>query len=181
VQKVAFKYDDVEVKEEGRVELSVPLPSGVRVTVFVIEESGEKFADLVSAARSSLDFWDNPLDDEDWNNAWAGRHCPRSYPVYWSLVQTAPTGNCGFQQLIQPEDQDMVVVAMTSNLQPMDYSFTITSADLTQGTLNRPGKVRMDRVYTLAQTLAVKIFGRVNQTTLAHIHSLLQELVVEKS
>jgi hypothetical protein len=68
MQKVAFKYE-VEVKEEGRVELSVPFPSGVRVTVFVIEESGEQFADLVSAARSSLDFWDNPLDDKDWNNA----------------------------------------------------------------------------------------------------------------
>ncbi len=68
MQKVAFKYN-VEVKEEGRVELSVPLPSGVRGTVFVIEESGEKFAALESAARSSLDFWDNPLDDEDWNNA----------------------------------------------------------------------------------------------------------------
>lgn len=76
--------------------------------------------------------------------------------------------------------QDMVVVAMTSNLQAIDYSFTVTSADLTQGTLNRPGKVRVDRVYTLAQTLAVKIFGRVNQTTLAHIRNLLQELVAEK-
>ena len=68
MQKRAFKYD-IEVKEEGRVELSVPLPPGARVTVFVIEESGEKFDDLMSAAQSSLDFWDNPLDDEDWNNA----------------------------------------------------------------------------------------------------------------
>ena len=68
MQKRAFKYD-MEVKEEGRVELSVPLPPGARVTVFVIEESGEKFDDLMSAAQSSIDFWDNPLDDEDWNNA----------------------------------------------------------------------------------------------------------------
>jgi len=68
VQKAAFKYD-VEVKEEGRVELSVPLPPGAHVTVFVIAESSERFDDLISAAQSSLDFWDNPLDDEDWNNA----------------------------------------------------------------------------------------------------------------
>jgi hypothetical protein len=25
--------------------------------------------DLVEAAASSTDFWDNPLDDEDWNDA----------------------------------------------------------------------------------------------------------------
>ena len=25
--------------------------------------------DLLSASQSSLEFWDNPLDDEDWNDA----------------------------------------------------------------------------------------------------------------
>src|SRR5687767_2965130 len=34
--------------------------------------------------------------------------------------------------------EDIVVVAMTSNLTPTTYSFVITSADLVQGTLNRP-------------------------------------------
>ncbi len=75
--------------------------------------------------------------------------------------------------------QDMVVVAMTSNLQASDYSFTITSADLTSGALNRPGKVRVDKIYTLAQSLAVKMFGRVNQATLDRIRNLLQELAKE--
>ena len=68
MQKMAFTYD-IEVKEEGRVELNVPLPPGAHVTVFVIAGSGERFDDLLSAAQSSLDFWNNPLDDEDWNNA----------------------------------------------------------------------------------------------------------------
>jgi mRNA interferase MazF len=75
--------------------------------------------------------------------------------------------------------QDMVVVAMTSNLQALDYSFTITSADLINGALNRPGKVRVDKIYTLAQSLAVKTFGRVNQATLSRIRNLLQELANE--
>jgi mRNA interferase MazF len=76
--------------------------------------------------------------------------------------------------------QDMVVVAMTSNPQVVDYSFTITSADLAQGTLNQPGKVRADRIYTLSQSLAVKTFGQVNHPTLNRIRQLLQELVAEK-
>ena len=68
MQQMAFRYD-TEVKEDGRVELNVPLPPGARVTIFVIEERGTGFADLLQATQSSLEFWDNPTDDEDWNNA----------------------------------------------------------------------------------------------------------------
>ncbi|NJN95412.1 MAG: hypothetical protein HC875_15525 [Anaerolineales bacterium] len=66
--QTALKYD-VEVLEEGRVELQVPFPRGARIVVFVIEEAGDRFDDLLLAAQSNLDFWDNPFDDEDWNNA----------------------------------------------------------------------------------------------------------------
>lgn len=65
--QTALKYD-IELKETGRLELEVPFPAGTHVTVFVIE-SGDTFNDLVAAAESSLDFWNNPQDDEDWNNA----------------------------------------------------------------------------------------------------------------
>lgn len=55
--------------EDGHVELHVPFPPGSRITVFVIEEAAEIVDDLLLAAESSLDFWDNPFDDEDWNDA----------------------------------------------------------------------------------------------------------------
>jgi hypothetical protein len=61
----ALHYE-IEVSDQGRVEVSVPLPAGARVTVFVIPEQRESLSDLMAAAESSLDFWDNPLDDEDW-------------------------------------------------------------------------------------------------------------------
>jgi predicted nucleotidyltransferase len=46
-----------------------------REAVTIYEEPSEptqfpgvhEFDDLTAAASSSLDFWDNPLDDEDWN------------------------------------------------------------------------------------------------------------------
>ena len=66
--QTALKYD-LEVMEEGRVDLRVPFPPGVRVTIFVIEEPAEGFDDLVAASQTSLDFWNHPFDDEDWNNA----------------------------------------------------------------------------------------------------------------
>jgi len=66
--QTALKYE-TEVKDGGRVELNVPLAPGVHVTVFVIESPNGDFGDLLSASQSSLEFWDNPFDDEDWNNA----------------------------------------------------------------------------------------------------------------
>jgi mRNA interferase MazF len=71
---------------------------------------------------------------------------------------------------------DVVVVAMTSNPVVADYSFSITSADLDIGSLNRPGKVRVDKIYTLSQAIIVKTFGRVNAATLQRIRETLQEL-----
>ena len=65
----AWRYD-VEVMGEGRVELQVPLPQGSHIVVYVTEEpAAESFADLLAASSTSFDFWDNALDDEDWNNA----------------------------------------------------------------------------------------------------------------
>jgi mRNA interferase MazF len=75
---------------------------------------------------------------------------------------------------------DLVVVAMTSNPAEADYSFTINSDDLEKGTLNHPGKVRVDKIYTLAQTIVVKTFGRVNQKTMERIRKELQTLIANK-
>jgi len=72
LSQTALQYD-AEVTDEGRVELKVPLRVGARVKIFVIEDTGKSdadgFDDLVFAAETSLDFWDNSLDDEDWNHA----------------------------------------------------------------------------------------------------------------
>ena len=65
--QTALKYD-VEVKEPGRLELDVPFPAGAHVSVFVIG-AGDTFSDLFAASESSLDFWNNSFDDDDWNNA----------------------------------------------------------------------------------------------------------------
>lgn len=63
-----LKYE-VEVGDRGRVELIVPFAPGARVVVYVRHEGDESFADLMAAAEGSTGFWDNPLDDEDWNDA----------------------------------------------------------------------------------------------------------------
>ena len=76
---------------------------------------------------------------------------------------------------------DIVVIAMTSNPEAADYSFTLTSSDLEKGALNRPGKVRADKIYTLSQSIVVKTFGRVNAATLDRIRKTLQDLTAKKA
>ncbi len=64
----AYKFE-AEVRPGGKLELTVPLPEGSRVEVVVITEDEDDFKDLIESARSSMGFWDNPIDDAEWNNA----------------------------------------------------------------------------------------------------------------
>jgi len=72
---------------------------------------------------------------------------------------------------------DIIVVAMTSNPQVTDYSLSITSSDLIEGALNRPGKIRVDKIYTLSQAIVAKTFGLVDDKTLSRIRRRLANLV----
>jgi predicted DNA-binding antitoxin AbrB/MazE fold protein len=64
----ALKYF-THVKQGGKVELDkVPLKPGTKLEVILLE-TDEQFEDLVMASESSLEFWNNSIDDEVWNNA----------------------------------------------------------------------------------------------------------------
>ena len=76
--------------------------------------------------------------------------------------------------------QDIVVVAMTSNPTIGSYRFTLTSAELERGQLNHQGQVRVDKIYTLSQSIVVKTFGRVDAGTLDRIRGLLHDLMAKK-
>jgi len=60
---------DMQVPPDGRVEVQLPLPAGSQVTMYVFEQSDADFDELLAASATSTDFWNNPEDDEDWNNA----------------------------------------------------------------------------------------------------------------
>jgi mRNA interferase MazF len=68
---------------------------------------------------------------------------------------------------------DIVVVAMTSQSARSRYAFQIGSADLVEGKLNRPGTVRVDKVYTLSKAIIVKRFGKVSPQVFDRIRRTL--------
>ena len=73
--------------------------------------------------------------------------------------------------------EDIIVVAMTSNPIMRDYSFGITSADLSRGQLKRPSVVHVDKIYTLSQLIVLKVFGQVDAGVLDRIRGILHELL----
>jgi hypothetical protein len=61
---------EVEVGEQGQIQLQVPFSAGQKIVVVVIEPSPpDDLNALAAASTSSLSFWDNPIDDEEWNHA----------------------------------------------------------------------------------------------------------------
>ena len=72
--------------------------------------------------------------------------------------------------------EDMIIVAMTSTPSPSVFTFVLFSADLVAGSLNRPGTVRVDKIYTLSRKIAVRVFGKVAEPTLQRIRAILQEV-----
>ncbi|NOT63692.1 MAG: DUF2281 domain-containing protein [Acidobacteria bacterium] len=59
-----------QVDTRGRIVLrEVPLKHGVEVEVTVLSREEPASEDLSRAAETSLSFWDNPIDDEVWNDA----------------------------------------------------------------------------------------------------------------
>ena len=57
------------VGPEGKIELTLPIAEGTQIEVVVLTPREDDFSDMVHAASSALAFWDNPWDDEDWNDA----------------------------------------------------------------------------------------------------------------
>lgn len=75
------------------------------------------------------------------------------------------------------ESADIVVVAMTSNPSLTPWALPITLGDVRAGRLNRPGIIRADKIYTLAQSLVVNRFGSVTAVMLERIHATVHQVL----
>lgn len=57
---------------------------------------------------------------------------------------------------------DIVVAAITSNITTKDYTVIITGKDLQEGSLQVESCIRVDKIYTLSQSIVISRFGAVN-------------------
>ncbi len=76
--------------------------------------------------------------------------------------------------------EDIVVVAVTSNLEKKDYTLLITQDEMDEGNLPRDSMIRVDKIYSLSQLIVVKRLGKVTHETFARIVAQLNRLVASE-
>lgn len=74
-------------------------------------------------------------------------------------------------------NEDIVVVALTSNIETRDFTITLTSNDLENGTLKVTSMIRVDKIYTLNKSIVIKTFGRVKPGILTKIKDSILKLI----
>ncbi|WP_238389629.1 type II toxin-antitoxin system PemK/MazF family toxin [Virgibacillus sp. MSP4-1] len=72
---------------------------------------------------------------------------------------------------------DIVVVAITSQLRNLDYSVVIESENLIEGKLKVASAIRADKVYALSKAIVRKKFGQVNTEVLEEVRKKVHELI----
>lgn len=73
-------------------------------------------------------------------------------------------------------NEDIVVVALTSNIEPREFSVTLTNDNLEDGTLKVTSMIRVDKIYTLNKSIVIKIFGRIKPDIFTKIKDSLSKL-----
>lgn len=69
----------------------------------------------------------------------------------------------------QKSGKDVVVCAMTSNLQDSAHSVLLGDGDLAEGRLPKPTRVKAAKLVTLQQDLVRRRFGRLNPKAMAAV------------
>lgn len=75
------------------------------------------------------------------------------------------------------KNDDIVVVALTSNVEDQDFSIILTTEDLEQGSLKVTSMVRADKIYTLSKSIVLKTFGQVKPDILSKIRDAVLKLI----
>ena len=73
--------------------------------------------------------------------------------------------------------EDIIVVAMTSNVEKRDYSILISNKDMEKGSLLYESMIRVDKIYTLKQSIVIKKFGSLKKEPFNQIKTLLKDLI----
>ncbi|MCK8825639.1 type II toxin-antitoxin system PemK/MazF family toxin [Fuchsiella alkaliacetigena] len=72
---------------------------------------------------------------------------------------------------------DLIVVAITSNIRGLNYEVIIDQENMDQGQLKRISCIRSDKIYTLSKELIIKKFGKIKNDKLEEVRNNIEELI----
>ncbi|HAN10573.1 MAG TPA: MazF family transcriptional regulator [Clostridiales bacterium] len=73
--------------------------------------------------------------------------------------------------------EDILVVAITSNLVQKDYGIMFNNDDLEEGQLKQESMIRIDKMYSLANNIVSKKFGRVEENILMKVRNNINNFI----
>ena len=73
--------------------------------------------------------------------------------------------------------EDILVMAITSNIKMRKYSTLISYKDMETGNLLKQSLVRVDKIYSINKSLVVKEFGKINICKFDEIKQLLEDFL----
>ena len=78
------------------------------------------------------------------------------------------------------KNEDIVVAALTSNVEPREFSVILKTEDLEEGILKITSMIRVDKIYTLNKSIVLRTFGRVKPDILKKIKAALLKLIEQQ-
>jgi len=73
--------------------------------------------------------------------------------------------------------EDIVTCGITSNLKDREYSVLITKKDLEAGSLPVKSRIKIDKIFTLKQSLIRRKLGKVDEKTFIEVKKEILRLV----
>ena len=73
--------------------------------------------------------------------------------------------------------EDIIVAAITSNITSKEYSILISNKDMQEGNLHVNSCIRVDKIYTLSQSIVIKKFGAVKPEIINNVKEKLRKLI----
>ncbi len=77
--------------------------------------------------------------------------------------------------------EDIVVIAVTSNIEQKEYSIQISNHDIEEGALPRQSMIRVDKIYTLSKSIVIKKFGILRNETFKRVRDALIKLISQNN
>jgi mRNA interferase MazF len=72
--------------------------------------------------------------------------------------------------------EDIIVAAITSNLTEKEYAVLITTNEIEEGILKHDSIIRVDKIYTLSQSIVISKFGKVKKEILQSVKEKFEKI-----
>ncbi len=72
---------------------------------------------------------------------------------------------------------DIITCGITSNLKNTPSSVCITEESLCEGRIGKESRIKVDKLFTIEQTMVLKSLGKINPATLAQVKKEFVEIM----